>query len=178
MKPAKIAPSFNGMSGCPISQSVPTAACLLAAGTVSSANGAANRIRVGRGIRQVLAASQPSSGQSPCGSRPPLQSSQVLWRVSRGAMMRRRSSSSNSSVEACDRALGLVGRSAYPMLDPVGPIERVDPRPLGPVGPAVDTRDGGRGRAGRGRCEGPGECASRSHEAQTGPLPPTSGSRQ
>jgi len=92
--------------------------------------------------------------------------------------MRRRSSSSNSSVEACDRALGLVGRSAYPMLDPVGPIERVDPRPLGPVGPAVDTRDGGRGRAGRGRREGPGECASRSHEAQTEPLPPTSGSRQ
>ena len=50
-------------------------------------------------------------------------------------------------MEACDRALGLVGRSAYPMLDPVGPIERVDPRPLGPVGPAVDTRDGGRDTA-------------------------------
>ena len=28
--------------------------------------------------------------------------------------MRRRSSSSNSSVDTCDRALGLVGRSAYP----------------------------------------------------------------
>ena len=37
-------------------------------------------------------------------------------------------------------------------------------------------RDGGRG--GRGRREGPGECASRSHAAQTEPLPPTSGSRQ
>jgi hypothetical protein len=29
-------------------------------------------------------------------------------------MMRRRSSSSNSSVDTCDRVLALVGRSAYP----------------------------------------------------------------
>ena len=55
----------------------------------------------------------PSSGQSPCGSRPS-QSSQLSWRLLRGAMMRRRSSSSNSSVDTCDRALALVGRSAYP----------------------------------------------------------------
>ena len=34
--------------------------------------------------------------------------------------MRRRSSSSNSSVDACDRALGLVGRSAYPWVGVVG----------------------------------------------------------
>ena len=33
------------------------ASCLLAAGTVSRANGAANRIRVGQGIGQVQAAS-------------------------------------------------------------------------------------------------------------------------
>jgi len=46
LKPAKIAPSFNGMSGCPISQSVSHCGV-----------GAANRITVGQGIGQVLAAS-------------------------------------------------------------------------------------------------------------------------
>jgi len=64
------------------------------------------------------------------------------------------------------------------MLDPVRPVDRVGPRPLDLVGPAVDVRDGGRGRAGGGRREGPGERASRSHAAHTEPLPPTTGSRQ
>ena len=54
--------------------------------------------RHGPGVRQ------PCSGKSACGFSPPSQSSQVLCRRSRGAMIRRRSSSSNSSVEARERA--------------------------------------------------------------------------
>ena len=63
----------------------------------------------GRGSGQVLAASPPR-GQSPCGSRPS-ESSQVSWRPVRGAMMRRLSSSSNSSVEARERVSVGVGSS-------------------------------------------------------------------
>ena len=65
----------------------------------------------------------PASGQSPCGSRPS-QSSQASWRRSRGAMMRRRSASNNSSVDTCDRAFGLVGRSAYPWDEALGLLRR------------------------------------------------------
>ena len=105
LKLAKIAPSFNGrsafngMSGCPISQSVSHCGV-----------GAANRIRAGQGLGQVLAVSL--SGQSPRGFRPP-QSSHTS-RASRGVMMRRRSSSNNSSVDTCDRTLGLVGAARIP----------------------------------------------------------------
>lgn len=42
-----------------------------------------------------------------------------------GAMMRRRSSSSNSSVDTCDKVLGgLVGRSAYPWRAVLGSLRR------------------------------------------------------
>jgi hypothetical protein len=60
----------------------------------------------GNGLRPGCCS--PCSGQSPSGSRSPSQSSQLSRRVSRGAVMRRRSSSSNSSVATCDRALALV----------------------------------------------------------------------
>ena len=39
-------------------------------------------------------------------------------------MIRRRSSSSNSSVDTCDRVLGLVGRSAYPWDRALGLVRR------------------------------------------------------
>jgi hypothetical protein len=67
-------------------------------------------------------------------------------------------------------------RPGGPDVGPRPPNRTSGPRPLGSVGPAVDTRDGG--RAGRGRREGPGERASRSHAAHTEPLQPTSGSRR
>ena len=49
LKPAKISPLFNGMRGVLSVKAFPTAVCLLAAGSLSRVNGAANRIRVGQG---------------------------------------------------------------------------------------------------------------------------------
>ena len=57
----------------------------------------------------MLAASPArASRRAGLGRRPSRPS--LSWRLLWGAMMRRRSSSSNSSVEACGRALGLVAR--------------------------------------------------------------------
>jgi hypothetical protein len=47
-------------------------------------------------------------------------------------MMRRRSSSNNSSVEACDSALGFGGRNAYPCVSVLVFVRRsVDTSSLG-----------------------------------------------
>ena len=131
------------MSGCPISQSV--SHCGVPTRRRNCVEGERpGKPHQGRGRGSVRCWLLALVGPVAVGVRPPSQSSQVLWRLSRGAMMRRRSSVATPRWTTCDGVLALVGRSAYPWDGALGLIRRsVATSSLGPP-PSQDGVDAAR----------------------------------